>query len=572
MKTYFLKIIFFLLVFTQTTSYAQSWNWVNTIGSPGSDKVINVRSDQESNVIVSGYFTNDMNLGNGVMLTRTTSGGTSKEAFVAKYDSNGVCIWAKSAGGWFDDRVLGMDLDNFGNIYITGTCWFTIQMGPFFVNDPSGSSCCDQTFIAKLDKNGNWIWTNMAGGMGDDQGLDMVTDAVGNSYIAGFMADDAGIILGGSGTATFIAPANVGSQVYSYWVAKIDSGGVFRWGKSFGNLPWDPSHFKYVERDNAIAMDGEGNLYIAGGFDGTRNFGSTTLTSKGGHDIFLMSYDTSGNFRWAISGGSAKDDWCNGVASDSLGHVYITGEHRDSFNFGSVAIKNYDKRDVFVAKFDASNGTCIWGKRAGSKVGSERGNDVVANKQCKVYIAGDIGEKANFGSGIETDSTGSINSFLARISVDGDWIWAITGGSTTDSNDRCNSVNIAPNNAIYVGGNFKLPATYGLINVPFVGKTDGFFSCIRDVSQLDTCGDVSPNSIFDHFNAQMIRVYPNPVSSTLFIESLENINCSIFDMNGKLIKQTKDKSIDMSAFSSGIYLLKVENENKEFVLKKIFKE
>ena len=159
--------IILLIVFISLNVNAQSWNWVNTIGTPGSDKVINVRSDASSNVIVSGYFSEDVNLGNGVILTRTTTGGSSKEAFVAKYDSNGICQWAKSAGGWFDDRVLGMDLDNDGNVYITGTCWFSIQMGPFYVNDPTGSSCCDQTFVAKLDKNGNWIWTNMAGGFGD---------------------------------------------------------------------------------------------------------------------------------------------------------------------------------------------------------------------------------------------------------------------------------------------------------------------------------------------------------------------------------------------------------------------
>ncbi len=571
MKTVIQAIFLFIIILTSSYSMqSQSWNWVNTIGSDRSDKVITVRSDKESNVIVSGYFTNNIYLGNGVTLSRTVTTGVSKEAFVAKYDSNGTCLWARSAGGYFDDRVLGMDLDNFGNIYITGTCWYTITMGPFFVGDPSGSSCCDQCFIAKLDKNGNWIWANWAGGYGDDQGLDLVTDAIGNTYVAGFMADNTGIILGGTGPATSIAPLNVGMHVYNYWVAKIDSHGVWQWGQSFGNLPWDPAHYKYVERDNAISIDGEGGVYITGGFDSTRYFGTTSLTSNGGTDVFLMKIDTGGAFKWAISGGSTKDDWCNGVSADSMGHVYITGEHRDSFNFGSVAIKNYDKRDVFVAKFDASNGDCIWGKRAGSKAGSERGNDVIANRQCKVYVTGDIGEKANFGSHIETDSTGSINNFLARISVDGDWIWAITGGSS-DSSDRSNSVTIAPNNAVYISGNIKLPGTYGLITVPVVGKTDGFFACVRDVSQLDTCGEVAPNSIFNHMNTAMVKVYPNPVESILTIESMDKTHKLLYDIDGHLIFETDESYINMADLASGLYLLRIQNEQNEFVLKKIFK-
>lgn len=573
MKTQKHLFILFICILSIQSSFAQSWNWAKSIGSSKSDKVITIRADLHNNVIVSGYFSYNTDLGNGVILTRTTTGGSSKEAFVAKYDSNGVCQWARSCGGWFDDRVLGMDLDNNDNIYITGTNWSSINIGPFYVSDPSFSSCCDQTFVAKLDKNGNWKWANWAGGMGDDQGLDIVTDAAGNSYVAGFMADDVGMILGGSGTATFIAPTNTGSHVYNYWVAKIDSNGVWQWGKSFGNLPWDPSTFKYVERDNCIAMDDSGRLYIAGGFDGTRTFGTTSLTSKGGHDVFLCSYDTSGNFRWAISGGSDKDDWCNGIAVDSMGHVYITGEHRDSFNFDDVAIKNYDKRDVFVAKFNSANGDCIWGKRAGSKAGSERGNDVVANKHCKVYVCGDIGEKANFGSEIETDSVGGINSFLARISVDGEWLWAISGGGP-DSNDRCNSVNIAPNNAILVGGNFKSVPTYGLIPLSHVGSTDGFFANVRDVSELDTCGTESPNAIFNALNSNMVRVYPNPVEQLLYIEIADQqaIKCTLCNAQGSVVYNGTETTIDMSSFTSGMYILKIENDAHEFVIKKIIKK
>ena len=53
-------LLFTILLSSSFIIQAQSWNWVNTIGSDRSDKVITVRSDKESNVIVSGYFTNNI--------------------------------------------------------------------------------------------------------------------------------------------------------------------------------------------------------------------------------------------------------------------------------------------------------------------------------------------------------------------------------------------------------------------------------------------------------------------------------------------------------------------------------
>jgi len=467
----------FLMIFAHTQ--AQTWNWAKQIGSPLSDKATVVKTDTADNVIVVGYFSAPISLGNNVNIAPV---GQGKEIFVAKYNNLGVCQWAICGGHHYDDRILGMDVDKAGNIYITGTCWFDITLGGITLNSLP-QACCDQCFVYKISPTGTVLWGNMAGGYGDDQGLDLVNDNLGNSYIGGFMSGDT-IWLGGTGIAqnTLAIPAtNSGSHVYNYWVGKIDAAGQWVWGKTFGNLPWDPATFKYVERDIALCLDDNNNIFIAGGYDGARLFGSTTLTSVGGTDVFLQKMGTNGTIQWAIAGGSDKDDWANGVAADSLGNVYVTGEHRDSLNFslGNIWVKNYDKRDVFVAKFSDADGSCQWGKRAGSNLGSERGNDVYANKKCRVYVTGEVAAKGKFGP-FEVDSIGSINAFVARISPAGNWLWVTTGGTVDTSDIRSNSITLGENNKLYICGNFRDDAKMGTNNFLSAGKTDAFLASLTD--------------------------------------------------------------------------------------------
>ena len=51
------------------------------------------------------------------------------------------------------------------------------------------------------------------------------------------------------------------------------------WAKNAGGLTTD--------RGNSIAVDGSGNSYITGSFQGTATFETTTLTSAGGEDVFI---------------------------------------------------------------------------------------------------------------------------------------------------------------------------------------------------------------------------------------------------------------------------------------------
>jgi gliding motility-associated-like protein len=526
------KIIFVLSVFFlfASTTQAQNFIWAQKIGNAKSDKVTCIKTDAAGFVYIAGYFGNSITIGTNNVILNYVNNAYSKEAYVAKLDSTGFCYWAKAGGAYYDDRVLGMDVDAAGNVTITGTYWegAGIVWGGTTI---SGSTYGwgDQCFILRLDTNGNILWGNFVcgdvttptgGNYPDDQGLDVAMDANGNAYVVGFMTTVT--LYCGGNTVTATNP-NTGQHKHCYWMAKINSAGVFQWARTFGNLPWDGA-YKYIERDIAVCVDEAGNPYVTGGFDSTRHFGPLTFTTYGGYDFFVMKYDVNGNFQWATQGGSTKDDWGNGICSDKHGSIYVTGEHRDSLLMDTILVKNYDKRDAFVIKVDAFTGKPIWGRRAGSALGGERGNDIWADSLCNIYVAGDINEGAKFGDNITAPSGKMEEAFIAKISPEGKWRWLATGGGA-DSTDRGNAVTKGVGSQVYAAGYFRTSAIYGSTNLVSAGSSDGYFVRLNDSSFNKGYGfdlHAPSNTIFCKGGSGSI-----PIDEHIFFDYNPKTDCSL---------------------------------------------
>ena len=72
-----------------------------------------------------------------------------------------------------------------------------------------------------------------------------------------------------------------------------------------GNLVWAKAATgSFSVSGFAVATDNSGNIFVTGSFGhhnfgGNVTFGTTTLTSVGGGDVFVAKYDPSGNVLWA---------------------------------------------------------------------------------------------------------------------------------------------------------------------------------------------------------------------------------------------------------------------------------
>lgn len=71
-----------------------------------------------------------------------------------------------------------------------------------------------------------------------------------------------------------------------------------------------------------------------------------------------------------------------------------------------------------------------------------------------------------------------------------------------------------------------------------------------------------------------ITVSPNPSSGLFGVSESNNVEIDrilIYDLNGKQLKTTTSRKIDLSNYPSGVYLLKVQTEDKKLLTKKITK-
>jgi hypothetical protein len=91
------------------------------------------------------------------------------------------------------------------------------------------------------------------------------------------------------------------------------------------------------------------------------------------------------------------------------------------------------------------------------------------------------------------------------------------------------------------------------------------------VQEEETDTSIQRMPSFQNNETNVVFVYPNPAKSELHISRYESQQYAIYDLNGKMVKQSSDFSpkntarIDVSDLPSGTYFLKIENKTYKFI-------
>ena len=164
---------------------------------------------------------------------------------------------------------------------------------------------------------------------------------------------------------------------------------------------------------DGIAVDGAGNAYVTGYFKNTAHFGSHTLTSSGGYDIFAAKLNPSGNWLWAVKAGGTSVDQGYGIAVDGAGNAYVTGRFEGTATFGSHTLTSTGSYDIFAARLNPS-GTWQWAVKAGG-TDSDIGYGIAVDEAANAYVIGIFRGTATFGSHT-MEAMGGTDIFVAKLS------------------------------------------------------------------------------------------------------------------------------------------------------------
>jgi hypothetical protein len=356
--------------------------WVRSAGGLSQDAALGVAAEPDGQSWITGYFQSVASFG-----AQTLTNVAGNDAFLARYDPDGSCLWARGLSGPGDDRGYAVAVDTAGNGYFTGHFQSGASIDGASLTNRGGVDL----FLAKFSPVGELLWVRVAGGPGVDVGYGLAIDPSGDVLICGYHGAQAHF-----GETTEEVRGNV-----DLFVAKYSSAGDLKWVRSAGGEDQDYA--------NALSVDSEGGIYLTGTVRGDATFGALVAAGVGNR-TYLARYDSEGNFGWVRTFGGSD---ARGLAAQG-GHVFVAGQFLGTASFETNQVVSAGNFDAFLARY-GSDGSLGWVRRLGG-TGTDVGLALAAGPLDSCYLAGRFGAKVELDR-INLTSGGGTDAFAALVSA-----------------------------------------------------------------------------------------------------------------------------------------------------------
>lgn len=317
-----------------------SLKWATYYGGSNSsyewDRAHSNATDASGNIYIAGYTNSKNNIGyKGFRNTIKVVG--KHDAFLAKFNTNGIRVWATYYGGDDDDWGYAVCTDSKENVYLGG---YTASNNEIAFNGHKSTYTGNQdVFLVKFDSSGNRLWGTYYGGGQAERLFGATTDGNDNIIVGGFTSSNSGIFSGGV--------QNSLSGPSDCFIVKFDSSGGLKWGTYYGGTG--------AEVINDITADNDSNIYATGWSSGAGLSGLYSFNSIGSGIIisqtiaFVLKLNDVGGVEMAgYMGGNSSLTTQEGssITVDKEGDIYFGGLGRRYDMNANVLLKD----DAFIAK------------------------------------------------------------------------------------------------------------------------------------------------------------------------------------------------------------------------------
>jgi len=208
-----------------------------------------------------------------------------EDMFVMQLSDAGVFEWVNQYGSVDLDNVGDVEVDDSGNIHLTGGFGNTIDFDTgigVFNSNPTGIR---DIFVLKLDNTGNLIWVKHTGSTSFSEGDALTVDPLGNIYTTGFFKFNVDFDLGAGDH--ILDPT---SEDIFVW--KLDANGSYQWAQQ---ITGDQGEF-----GTSIALDQNNDLILGGYFEDSVDFdfsGSESIhfSPNGNFNLFVTKWENCSN-------------------------------------------------------------------------------------------------------------------------------------------------------------------------------------------------------------------------------------------------------------------------------------
>jgi Tfp pilus assembly protein PilZ len=416
----------------------------------------------------------------------TLTGNNTQDGFVVKYDSAGKSVWSARVSGAGTDTVTSMTTDISGNVYVTGdyisgdiAIYSSDGTLSFFLTQTGGRD----VFIIKYNALGIAQWATKVASTGTDQSFGGLScDSSGNVYVcASVSASTANTVV-----TAFNSNGTAFGTTFTIAIGGRPALALVKYNTS-GNVQWlarmsTPSG---TNRAYSIATDSNANVYITGSylannsgevftaFNASGTAFGTTLPFPSGSDTFIVKYNTTGSVQWVTRIASTDSEIGQGIATDSSGNVYVTGNSGNAVatafsSNGTGFATTIPVFAAFIVKY-TTGGAVTWVAHINS-TSTDIGYGIVTDSNSDVYVTGSCGSGATttaFSSNGTAFSptlpnSGGNDVFIVKYSTSGTVQWFARIASTQP--DIGASIFIDSSNNVYLTGNQDAAGTITAFN------------------------------------------------------------------------------------------------------------